>query len=112
MANYIAPKLSSRIIPVTRGTDRVFSIKRKTAKGLAQNWDCDVYMDIDIDKVTPTRITAAVANDVAVVRIESDIADQCKNGTTWRVVMSQTTPGGPTLETPLLIGILERNDGR
>ena len=112
MANYIAPKLSSYVIPVTRGTDRVFSIKRKTAKGVPQNWDCQVYMDIDIDKTSPTRIAASVANDVAVVRIESDVADQCKNGVTWRVVMSQSSPGAPTLETALLIGVIERNDGQ
>lgn len=110
MPDYIAPKLPNRVIPVTRGTDRLFTVRRRTAQGQPQDWNCSVFIDIDIDKVAPTRIAATVAADLASVRIESTVADQCKSGTTWRVVMSQA--GSPTVETALLIGTFERNDGK
>lgn len=110
MSNYIAPKLPNRLLPITKGTDRVISIQRLDGNGLAQAWDCDVFMDIDIDKSAPTRIAATVDGSIAVIRIESSVGDLCKNTTTWRAVMSQ--PGDPTLETPLLVGLFERNDGK
>lgn len=110
MPDYIAPKLPNRVLPVTKGTDRLFSIRRRDPEGDPQDWDCDVFIDIDIDKTAPTRIPAQVIDDLAVIRIESNVADQCKNGMTWRAVMSQ--PGNPSLETPLLVGIFERNDGK
>lgn len=107
---YIAPRLPNRILPITKGTDRVFTIRRKDAYGNSQNWDCDIFIDIDIDKTSPTRIAATVADDLAEIRIESSVCDQCKNSTTWRAVMS--LPGSPTLETALLVGTFERNDGK
>lgn len=70
-------------------------------------------MFVDIDLVRgdpPTRVEATVNSDLATVRIESSIADLVRTGTTWRAVMSQ--PGSPTLETPLLVGTFERNDGK
>lgn len=111
MANYIAPKLPNRVLPMTKGTDRVFSIRRKDSDGTPRDWDCDVFIDIDIDKTAPTRVQAQVVDDLAVVRIESNIGDQCRNGMTWRAVMSQVSTGS-SLETPLLVGIFERNDGK
>ena len=107
---YIAPKLPNRLLPITKGTDRVISIQRLDGDGNPQHWECNVFMDIDIDKANPTRIAAQVVDDVAVIRIESTVADLCKNTTTWRAVMSQA--GSPTLETPLLVGMFERNDGK
>jgi hypothetical protein len=68
-----------------------------------------VFVDIDIDKTSPTRIAATVVSDLATVRIESTVGDQVKTGTTWRAVMSA---GNPSLETALLVGTFERNDGR
>lgn len=112
-SQYIAPRLPNRILPITKGTDRVFTIRRKDVDGNAQDWDCDIFIDIDIDKTSPTRIAARVAADLAEVRIESNICDQCKNNTTWRAVMSTTNQeSGPSLETALLVGTFERNDGK
>lgn len=110
MSSYIAPKLPNRLLPVTKGTDRVISIQRLDGDGIPQHWNCNVFIDIDIDKTSPTRIVGEVTDDVAVIRIESIIADQCKNSTTWRAVMSEA--GDPTLETPLMVGLFERNDGK
>lgn len=110
MADYIAPKLPNRVIPVTKGTDRLFTVRRRNAQGQPQAWNCNIFIDIDVDRTTPTRIAATVAVDLATVRIESTVADLCKSGTTWRVVMSQA--GSPTIETALLIGTFERNDGK
>ena len=109
-ANYIASKLPNRILPLTKGTDRVFTINRLDSNGNAQDWNCDVFLDIDIDKTAPTRVAATVVDNVASVRIESPVGDLCKNTTTWRAVMS--VAGSPTLETALLVGVFERNDGK
>ena len=110
MTDYIAPKLVNRVIPVTKGTDRIFSIRRFNNQNLSQAWNCDVFIDIDIDKTAPTRIPATIDFDTATIRIESSVADLCKNTTTWRAVMSQG--GSPTLETAILVGTFERNDGK
>lgn len=113
MADYIAPKLPNRVIPVTKGTDRLFTIRRRNEQGQPQDWDCEVFIDIDINKASPTRIAATIDQDLAAVRIESTVADQCRAGTTWRVVMAQAgDTDSPTVETALLIGIFERNDGK
>jgi len=109
--SYVAPRLPNRVLPVTKGTDRMFSIRRRNSAGQPQNWDCAVYVDIDIDRASPTRITASVVGDLATVRIESSIADQCRTGMTWRAVMSQPAVG-QSLETALLVGTFERNDGK
>lgn len=110
-ADYIAAKLPNRVLPVTKGTDRVFSIRRRSpVDGSPMNWGAQVFVDIDISKTSPTRVQASVAADIATVRLESTVCDQVKTGTTWRAVMS--VAGTPTLETPLLVGTFERNDGR
>ena len=110
MTNYIAPKLPNRVLPLTKGTDRVFCIRRKDLQGNAVDWNCDVFIDIDISTTAPTRILAQVAHDLATVRIESEVADLCKTNMTWRVAMS--AGGDPSLETALLVGVFERNDGK
>jgi hypothetical protein len=69
-----------------------------------------VFIDIDIDKTLPTRVDAVVDASLAVIRLESDVCDQVKTGTTWRIGMSE--PDTPTLETPILVGVFERNDGK
>lgn len=111
MTDYLAAKLPNRVLPVTKGTDRVFSIRRRDpSTGAPLNWSAQIFVDIDIDKTAPTRIAATIVNDLATVRIESTVCDLVKTGTTFRAVLSQA--GTPTLETPLLVGTFERNDGR
>lgn len=111
MADYIAAKLPNRVLPVVKGTDRQFSIRRRDPDtGDPVDWDADVFVDIDINKTNPTRVEATVVDDLATVRIESTVCDQVKTGTTWRAVMSAS--GEPSLETAILVGMFERNDGR
>ena len=110
MTNYITAKLPNRILTVVKGTDRLFSIRRRDpSSGDPVDWDADVFVDIDINKASPTRVEATVVDDVATVRIESTVCDQVKTGTPWRAVMSS---GDPSLETAILVGTFERNDGR
>lgn len=109
MTDYVAPKLTNRVIPLTKDCDRSFTLRRKDPDtGNPVDWDADVYMLIDIDRTTPTRIDATVVGPVATVTIPAEIGNPCRTGTTWRVVMA--TP--PSDETPLLVGTIERNDGR
>lgn len=110
MTNYIAPKLINRVLPITKGTDRVFSIRRRDVNGDPVDWNCSVFIDIDISKTNPTRVQATVTYDLATVRIDQTITDLCKTNTTWRAIMSE--PGNPSVETALLVGIFERNDGK
>ena len=110
MTSYITAKLPNRVLPVVKGTDRQFSIRRRDPDtGDPVDWDADVFVDIDINKTSPTRVEATVVDDLATVRIESTVCDQVKTGTTWRAVMSA---GEPSLETAILVGTFERNDGR
>ena len=84
--------------------------RRRDADNAPMDWNCNVYMDIDIDRTNPTRIVAQVVGDLATIRIEAETANQCRTGMTWRAVMSQA--GSPSLETALLVGTFERNDGK
>lgn len=110
MAEYLTPKLTNRIIPLTRDCDRVFSVNRKDDEGDPVDWDAEIYMLIDIDKSDPTQVDGVVVDNAATIKIESDVANSCKTGTTWRVVMQ--VDSDPTTETALLVGTFERNDGK
>lgn len=109
MTDYVTPKLPNRVIAVTRGADAVFTCRRRAA-GTLIDWDATLFISIDIDKAAPTRIDAEVTGPNAVVRIESTVADQTRTGMTWQVLVSQAS--SPTLETPVLVGTFERNDGK
>jgi hypothetical protein len=112
MDDYLAPLLPNRTIPVSKGFDRKIPVRRKDPDtGDPLDWDAQVFMLIDIDKTSPTRVDALMDASLAVIRIESDVCDQCKTGTTWRIGVSEETDT-PTLETPLLVGTFERNDGK
>jgi hypothetical protein len=110
MTDYIGDELAPKIIRVTKGADRKFTIRRKDTNGDPVDWDADVYLSIDIDKTAPTRIDADVTDDLAVLRIESTVVALLKDSTTWQAIMSQA--GVPTLETPLMVGTFERQDGK
>jgi hypothetical protein len=109
MTNYIGTPPEAWVIPVTKGTDRQFTLSRKDSDDDPVNWGASLYIDIDIDKDSPTRVTASVASDVATFRLESTVCDLVKNSTKWRVVMS--TAGSPSFEVPIVVGTFERHDG-
>jgi hypothetical protein len=108
MTDYIGDELAPKIIRV-KGADRKFTLRRKDTNGDPVDWPTDVYLSIDIDKTSPTRVDAVVTAELALVRIESTVADQVKNSTTWQAIMSEA--GSPTLETAIAVGYFQRQDG-
>lgn len=111
MADYVNTKLPNRVIPITKDCDAKVTLRRTDPDTQAPiDWVGDVYMLIDIDKVTPTRVDATVVDSLATVSVEATTTNLCKTGTTWRIVLS--SPGSPSFERPLLVGTFERNDGK
>lgn len=113
MPEPVNPKLPNRVIYVTKDCDHKLSIRRRDPVSHAPvDWgvDTEVYIKIDIDRNSPTRVSGTVSGSLATIRIESTVLDQVRNGTTWRVVMSQ--PGTPRYETRVMVGTFERNDGK
>lgn len=108
-APYLVDPPPEYVVPVTKGTDLDFTLRRVDADGNPQDWAADLYISIDIDKLAPTQINAAVTNELAVFHIESITLDQTKNGMKWRVVAS--VPGTPTNEVAVAVGTFERHDG-
>ncbi|MDD7812632.1 hypothetical protein PP713_08695 [Mycobacterium sp. CSUR Q5927] len=112
MTGYIGLPPQSRIIPVTKGTDVSFTLRRRDADGNLVDWDAEVFVNVDL-KDGPRRVDAEVSGADAVVRIESEIANLVSLGhtvTTWQAVVS--IPGNPSLEKPLCVGSFERFDGK
>lgn len=113
MPEYVNPKLPNRVIVVTRECDRVLTLRRRdpvTNEPVDWGVDVEVYIKIDIDRSSPTRVTGVVDGSLATIRVESSVLDQVRNGTTWRVIMSQ--PGVPRMESAVMVGTFERNDGK
>jgi len=108
MADFIGQPPAEKLIPVTKGCDRSFTIQRVDQSGAAVNFGSGttVYIDIDIDKANPTRVNAVVSGSMAAFHIQSTVLDLCKSGTRWRVIFDQGD-----LEIPLLVGKFGRYDG-
>lgn len=105
---YIGAPPLERIIPVTRGCDRSFTIQRLDGDGDPTNFAAgtEVYLWVDIDKHNPTRVDAVVSGATAAFTIDAEICDQTRTGTRWRAVLDEGD-----LEVPLLVGKFERHDG-
>lgn len=110
MPDYVYEKLPNRVIPLTKDCDRVIGLSRKDENGDPVDWGADIYMLIDIDRNSPTQIDGTVIGENATIRIESEVANLCRSGTTWRIVLSEGTI--PSNEVPLMVGKFERNDGK
>jgi hypothetical protein len=109
VTDFIGDDLAPKIMRVTKGADRKFTLRRRDESDTPVDWDAEVYISIDIVG-GPVRVDATVSGETADFQIESDILDQVKKTTTWQVIMSQS--GDPTLETPLMAGTFERQDGK
>ena len=108
---YVNAKLPNHTIVVTKDCDRTLTVRRRhPTTGDAVNWGAAVYILVDVDRNNPTRVEGTVDNSLATIRMESSLLNLVRNGTTWRVVMSQT--GAPSLETAVMVGAFERNDGK
>lgn len=105
---YIGSPPQERIIPVTKGCDRLFTIQRLDAQDAPQNFEAGstVYMWVDIDKTNPTKVDATVSGSTAAFAIQSTVLDLVKSTTKWRIVLDVGTT-----EIPLLVGRFERHDG-
>jgi len=113
MADYVTPKLPNRVIVVTKDCDRSIAIRRRDpVTHVEVDWgtDVEVFIKVDVDRTSPTRVTGTVDGSLATIRMESSLLDTVKNGTTWRVIMSQ--PGTPRYESAVMVGTFERNDGK
>lgn len=108
MTEYIGAPPAEKLIPVTKGCDRLFTIQRLNSAGSPQNFEngAQVYMWVDIDKTAPTRVDATVIGSQAAFAIQSTVLDLVRTGTRWRIVLDVDT-----FEVPLLIGRFERYDG-
>lgn len=113
MADYISAKLPKRIIVVTKDCDHVLTVRRRNPdNGNPVDWgtNVSVFMRVDVSRSAPTTVSGSINGSLATVRLESSLLDTVRNGTTWRLIMSQT--GSPSLETAVMIGVFERNDGK
>ena len=108
MTDYLAPPPIEKVIPVTKGCDRSFTLQRVNSSGTPVNFGAGVtvYLKIDIDKTAPTTVNATVSGSTASITIPDTVCDQVKNGTRWRAILDQGD-----LETALLVGTFERHDG-
>ena len=107
-ANYICAPPAERVIPVTRGCDRAFTVQRVSSTGAAVAFDAgtQVYMWVDVDKAAPTKVNAVVSGSTAAFALQSTLLDLVKDSTRWRIVLDVGES-----ETPLLVGKFERYDG-
>jgi hypothetical protein len=108
MADYICAPPAERVIPVTRGCDRAFTIQRVSSTGTAVAFDAgsQVYMWIDVDRAAPTKVDAVVSGSTAAFSIQSTVLDLVRSSTRWRIVLDVGE-----LEVPLLVGKFQRYDG-
>jgi len=104
---YVMSPPAEKVIPVTLGCDRAFTIKRTNEAGASVNYAAGttVYMWIDLPSGT-IKVDATVSGANAAFMITSTVCDAVLNNTRWRVVLDVGD-----LETPLLIGRFKRHDG-
>ena len=108
MTSYVCAPPAERLIPVTRGCDRSFTIQRQNVSGAAVSFDSgsSVYMWIDIDRANPSRVDAVVSGSNAAFVLDYAVCDLVRTGTRWRIVLKIGSS-----ELPLLVGRFERHDG-
>lgn len=106
MSEYIGAPPAEKVIPVTKGCDRSFTLQRVDPEGEPISFDSGstVYMWIDLS--VPVKVDATVVGSTASLTISDAVCDQVTKGTRWRVVLDQGE-----LEIPLLVGRFERHDG-
>lgn len=107
MSDYVVSPPVEKKIPVTRGCDRSFTMRRVDENGDSVSFaeGMSVYMWVDLDPDDPLKVDAVIDGAEAAFVLDSELCDQVKN-TRWRIVLDQGD-----LETPVLIGRFERHDG-
>jgi hypothetical protein len=106
MSDYIGVPPLEKIIPVTKGCDRAFSLRRVDGDGEPVDFDEESTVYMWVDLATPVKLDADVDGSLAALVISDVVCDQVSKGTRWRVVLDQGE-----LEVPLMVGRFERHDG-
>lgn len=108
MTDYIVPPPAEKLIPVTRGCDRAFTVRRTDTDGNSTDFDTGttVYIWMDVESGQSVKVDATVSGATAAFVLPSTVCDQVRNNARWRIVLDVGD-----LETPLLVGRFERRDG-
>lgn len=107
MTDYLIAPPDEKVIPITRGADRAFTIRRVDSDGDPVSFgSATVYCFIDVDSANPTKVDATVTGSEAAFVLPSTVLDLVRNRARWRIIWDQGD-----LETPLLVGRFERRDG-
>jgi hypothetical protein len=108
MTDYLIDPPIAKLLPLTKGADRAFSVQRvHPTTGDPLNYDAGtVSMWIDIDPAAPTEVQATISGAVASIRIPSTVCDLAPSGTRWRIVWTDGTD-----DTPIVVGRVKRHDG-
>ena len=108
MTDYVVPPPAAKVIPVTRGCDRAFTVRRVDTDGNPVNFasGTTVYMWVETETGGPVKVDALVDGANAAFILQSTVCDQVRNNARWRAVLDTGD-----LETPLLVGRFERRDG-
>jgi hypothetical protein len=74
------------------------------------DYEAGVTGYLDVKTTDPQRFPAVITGSHAVVRIESETADNLRAGTLWAFILSY--PGTPTTEVVVANGTIARYDGK
>ena len=107
MTDYLIDPPIAKLLPVTKGADRAFSVRRVDTNGDPVDYDAGtVSMWIDIDPTDPTEVEATISGASASLRIPSTVCDLARSGTKWRIVWTDGTD-----DIPIVVGRVKRHDG-
>lgn len=96
----------TRVISVTRGCDRSFTVQRVNTDGDTIDWDSELSIIIDVpSKDAPTVLPATVSAESAIIVIPLAVCDLVTNRTAWRIIMHTNS------YFPVMVGGFERHDG-
>ena len=107
MTDYLIDPPIEKLLPLTRGADRAFSVRRVDTSGDPVNYGAGtVSFWIDIDPTDPTEVEATISGASASLRIPSTVCDLARSGTRWRIVWTDGTD-----DIPIVVGRVKRHDG-
>lgn len=104
--SYAVPPPVERLFSVTRHCDLAFTIRRVDGGvpvDIAEGTTVAMY--IDIDRADPTKVDAVISGSDADFVIDAAVIAAARTGTRLQVVIDGN------VDTPLLVGRIERHDG-
>jgi hypothetical protein len=108
MADLFAPP-PKYTLPLTKSGDLVVDFLNDPNQNETYvDYDAGVTVTLVIDTETPIEAEATITDHHAVVKIESDVADEIPSNTVWRLIYS--SPTTPTTETVAAYGKTKRFD--